>query len=329
MRGAMLNLFYEEQPPEDRWLPLDRYPRAAVRRLVRGKPRIMGQQRVFLNLTKGLTAIGVRYRINDYRYAAKHPHEAVCIIGKPHVLDKVKWENPIVFGAAVYSHPTDDPELFNRLNIKGVLVPGEWMRQMCEPYWGDKVAAWPVGIDTDRWEPKVSIKPYDILVYDKVRWEHDEYEQSLIVPILSFLHRGGLKVAYIRYGYYSETMYEKLLAQSKSMLFLCEHETQGIAYLQALSCNVPILAWDRGGYWQDPAYYPRIKFQPVSSVPYWNEQCGVRFRSLQDLQYSKADMFISSLNLGKYHPRDYVLENLTLEKCAARYVELVNRFTSL
>ena len=40
------------------------------------------------------------------------------------------------------------------------------------------------------------------------------------------------------------------------MIFLCEHETQGIAYQQALSRNVPILAWDRGGDWQDPTYYP-------------------------------------------------------------------------
>jgi hypothetical protein len=48
--GCMiLNLFYEE-PDEDRWLLLDRFPRQIVRRIVRGKPQPGGQMRVFLNL---------------------------------------------------------------------------------------------------------------------------------------------------------------------------------------------------------------------------------------------------------------------------------------
>src|ERR1043165_872350 len=100
----MLNLFYEEPDP-DRWLPLDRYPRRLIRKLVRGSPLISGQARIFLNLRAGLDRIGVSYRVNDYRYAQQHPDEIACIVGKPFVLDKVRWENPIVFGAAVHSHP--------------------------------------------------------------------------------------------------------------------------------------------------------------------------------------------------------------------------------
>ena len=138
----ILNLFYEEPDP-DRWLPFDRYPRRVIRRMVRGKPRVGGQQWVFLNLCAGLDGLGVKYRVNDYRHAQKHPDELACIIGKPHVLDKIAWKNPILFGAAVFSHPLADPDLLQRLPIRKVLVPGEWMRQMCEPYWGDKVAAWP------------------------------------------------------------------------------------------------------------------------------------------------------------------------------------------
>ena len=43
------------------------------------------------------------------------------------------------------------------------------------------------------------------------------------------------------------------------MVFLCEHENQDIAYQQALACGVPILAWDRGGYWQDIAIANQVK----------------------------------------------------------------------
>src|SRR5436190_19715723 len=147
----MLNLFYEE-PENDRWLPFDRYPRRVIRRLVRGKPRPGGQTKIFLNLCAGLDRIGVRYRDNDYCYAKKNSNELACIIGKPSVLDKIEWQNPILFGAAVYSHPLDDPNLFERLPVRKVLVPGPWMKEMCKPYWGRNVEAWPVGIDTIGWQ---------------------------------------------------------------------------------------------------------------------------------------------------------------------------------
>jgi glycosyltransferase involved in cell wall biosynthesis len=319
-----LNIFYEE-PESDRWFPLDRYPRRIIRRIVRGKSRPGGQTRVFLNLCAGLDQIGVPYRVNDYRYIQQHPKEIACIIGKPHVLDKIKWKNPILFGAAVFSHFCDDPQLLERLPIRKILVPGEWMRKMLEPHYGDKVLAWPVGIDTEEWTPVPldrKDKDIDVLLYDKVRWEHERYEAELIAPIRSYLQHQNLNVAEIRYGFYTEEEFHSLLNRSKAMVFLCEHETQGIAYQQALSCGVPILAWDRGGFWHDPCYFPhKVKFAPVSSVPYWDERCGVKFKDITEFP-TKLEEFLDKLNHQQFGPRDYILENLTLEKCAQHYLEI-------
>lgn len=323
-----INIFYEE-PEGDRWFPLDRYPRRIIRRLIRGKPRPGGQMRVFLNLCAGLERIGIPYRVNDYRYIQQHPEEVACIVGKPHVLDKIKWKNPILFGAAVFSHPCYDPELLNRLPISKILVPGEWMRKMWLPYYGDKVLAWPVGIDTDKWAPgQVNHKDIDILLYDKVRWEHEFYKNKLIAPIQSCLERQGLKIAVIRYGFYQEEAFHSLLASSKAMVFLCEHETQGIAYQQALSCGVPILACDRGGFWQDPAYFPeKVQFAPVSSVPYWDDRCGVKFKDFSEFP-TQLEEFLDKLSCQQFAPRDYILENLTLEKCAQHFVEILEQMQS-
>lgn len=320
----LLNLFYEE-PESDRWLPLDRYPRRMIRRLVRGKPRVGGPMRVFLNLCAGLDRIGVPYRVNDYRYIQQHPEEVACIIGKPHVLDKIKWKNPILFGAAVFSHPCDDPQLLERLPISKVLVPGEWMRKMWEPYYGNKVLAWPVGIDTDEW---VSIPPeskdIDILLYDKVLWEYERHKDEIVAPLLVHLEQQGLKVAIIRYGFYREEEFHSLLGRSKAMIFLGQHETQGIAYQQALSCGVPILAWDQGGFWPDPSYFPhKVKFAPVSSVPYWDDRCGVKFKDISEFP-TKLEEFLDKLKAQRLAPRDYILENLTLEKCAQQYIEILD-----
>jgi hypothetical protein len=107
------------------------------------------------------------------------------------------------------------------------------------------------------------------------------------------------------------------------MIFLVEHETQGFAYLQALACGVPILAWDRGGYWQDPAYYPhKVRFGPVTSVPYWDERCGMKFADYAEFE-GRWSAFWPAVQGGSFKSRDYVLENLSLEKSAREYARAV------
>lgn len=322
-----LNLFYEE-PDSDRWLPLDRYPRGLIRRILRGKPRPGGQTRVFLNLCAGLDKLGISYRVNDYRYIERHLDELACIIGKPHVLDKASWRNPIIFGAAVHSHPFSDPDLLRRLPVRRILVPGEWMRQMWEPHYGNTVVAWPVGIDTESWKPDSETeKTFDFLLYDKVLWEHQNYEHTLLEPIRHELHHRRFRYSELRYGYYHEEAFRELLRKCRAMIFLCEHETQGIAYQQSLACGVPILAWDRGGYWQDPEFYPhQVKFGPVTSVPYWDERCGRKFVDAADFPEG-LDHFWECRT--QYSPREYVLQNLTLEICARQYLEHVNEVSGV
>ncbi len=101
---------------------------------------------------------------------------------------------------------------------------------------------------------------------------------ELIQPILVELERRQLRHKIIRYGQYEEEDFREQLLRSRSMIFLVEHETQGFAYLQALATGVPILAWDRGGFWKDPAFYPdRVRFEGVTSVPYWDSRCGEKF----------------------------------------------------
>lgn len=317
-----LNIFYSEPDP-DRWLPFDRYPRKMIRRLVRGKAKPGGVGMIIINLTKGLDKLGVKYRLNDYKHIKKHPNEIACIVGKPQVLFEKKLGNPVIFGAGIYSHPVDCPDLFSKYpNVKRFLVPGEWMRQMFEPWYGDKVLSWPVGIDTDTWSPTtVAGEPvYDFLIYDKVRWEHDRFQKTLIDPVTAVLDQHKLTYQFIRYGYYKHPDLIEKLKGSRAVIFLCEHETQGLAYQQILSSGKPILAWHRGGYWQDPNYYPqRAKYQPVSAVPYWDDRCGIKFTGADDFE-ARLEEFIQKL--PDLRPRDYILENLTLEKCAQKYLDI-------
>jgi hypothetical protein len=319
----MLNLFYQEPDP-DRWIKYDRYPRKLIRRLIRGKERLGGVAMVAINLMKGLENINVAYRLNDFNHIKKHPEEIACIIGKPQVLFDRKWTNPIIFGAGIYSHPIECPDLFDKYpNVKRVLVPGEWVRQMFAPYYNDKVLVWPVGTDIDQWKPDKAQKSDDFLVYDKIMWDYEEKKEALLAPILQTLNDKGLSFKYIRYGKYMPGDLIKATRQCKAVIFICEHESQGLAYQQILATGTPILAWEKSGYWIDPYYFPdKVKFEPVSSVPYWDERCGMKFKGPKDFE-TQLNKFMD--NLQRFKPRDYIMENLTLEKCAEAYLKIYNQ----
>lgn len=319
----ILNIFYEEPNP-DRWLKYDRYPRKIIRRLIRGKTKPGGVMMVALELMKGLDLLKIPYRFNDYAYAKKNHRELVCVIGKPHIIFEKRFKNPILFGAGVFSHPIECPDFFKKYpNVLRMLVPGEWMRKMCEPYYKDKVEAWPVGIDTDKWSINIKKSQLntDFLIYDKIRWEYPEHQKKLIDPIVQKLENMGLTYDFIRYGTYNHTSLIEKLSNAKAVIFLCEHETQGIAYQQILSTNTPILAWDRGGFWQDPSFYPDlVKYGPVSSVPYWDERCGIKFKDIFEFEQA-VSLFLENINT--FSPRNYILNNLSLAISAKKYIDIV------
>lgn len=319
-----LNLYYEEPDP-DRWVLWDRFPRRFARRLWRGAPQPSGHERILLNLRAGLDRLGWPYELNDYRRLRAYRQDLACVIGKPHVLEKIPPGVPILFGAAGYAHPINKPDLLERYAIRDVLVPCEWMRAMCSPYWGDKVKVWPVGIDTDLWSPATNdAKDVDVLIYDKVRWRRDKFIPELTSIVESVARRTGLRTATITYGSYREAEFLELVKRSRAAIFICEHETQGLALLQMLSANLPVLAWDRGGYWQDPTYYPHlVKFGPVTSVPYWDERCGRTFADFQDIP-TAFDEFWHDVLGEAFRPREFILDSLTLEACAQRYVEIAS-----
>jgi glycosyltransferase involved in cell wall biosynthesis len=321
-----LNLFYSEPNP-DRWFKYDRYPRRVIRRVIRGKERPGGIQMFTLQLLQGLNAIQASYRFNDYRHAAKNPEELVCINGKPQVLFDRKWDNPVLFGPGVYSHPLECPDLFEKYpNVQKIILSCEWMKQMFVPYYGaENIIVWPVGIDTNKWNPalKKPVSATDFLIYDKVRWQYEHYRENLLLPIQKSLSARGFSHDYIRYGNYTHEILLAKLAKCKAVIFLCEHETQGLAYQQILATGTPILAWDRGGYWRDPQYYPeRVQFGPVSSVPYWDNRCGLKFKDSATFEQQLPD-FMALLERNILAPRNYILENLTLEKSAEKFVQIV------
>lgn len=65
----------------------------------------------------------------------------------------------------------------------------------------------------------------------------------------------------------------------------------------------------------------------MTSVPYWSDLCGVKFQGGACIAPA-FDTFWRGVESGSFNPRQMIVENLTLEKCASEYVALARRFGS-
>jgi hypothetical protein len=322
MKGTPVLLFYRE-PERDSLVPLDRYLRRALRpfykRLI-GGPAVSGFLVWFQSLVKALRRTGTDVEVNNQRLARRNPAYPVGLVGYPLVVEGYDLPNPAILGPGLYDHPSLAPKLLEDPRFRNYLVTCDWMLRLFTPYYGRACRLWYAGIDLDEWpDARRDAKTLDVLVYDKIRWNRERQEEVLLRPALDALRARGLSHETVRYGAYHHDAFRRSLRRSRALLFLCEHETQGMAYQEALASNVPVLAWDNG-FWLDPRR-PQFESEPVpaSSVPYFSAECGERFRDGGDLA-EKLDLFWS--RLSSYEPRRYVGRELSLGGSAKRYLEV-------
>lgn len=221
------------------------------------------------------------------------------------------------------SNPSDWPTLCEDYPVVRYLQHSRWANERYVPYFGGRCEVWPVGIDTDLWAPRGSSKNIDLLVYDKLVRNRSFYERELLGGIRKALIRRRITFKELRYGDYSERDYRNLLDQSSAMLFLSEHESQGLAYLECLSTGVPVLAWDQGRYFGGGDVRGEVLATPATSVPYFDHACGDSFRGADDFE-EKLESFFQRVRQGELDPRTFVLERLTLERCSRHFLDILH-----
>jgi Glycosyl transferases group 1 len=315
----LILLFYKEFE-KDKFFKYDRYLKRVVRPvydLTHTRQKKTGFGVSFELLKKALEKQGWVVRINDYAVARRHPEYPVGLVGFPTVLEGWNLPNPAILGPSLFDHPMLAPRLMEDPRFRIYLVLAQWMYDMFRPIYGDACVRWYAGIDTDEWvDTRSCAKDVDFLVYDKIRWNHERLAVELLQPVLDALARCGLRTHVIRYKYHDRKTYRRLLERSRAMVFLCEHETQGLAYQEALACNIPVLAWDNG-YWFDPLWKKVNSMMiPASSVPFFSAECGDRFVDFAGFEPALG-RFLSRMPL--FQPRQYVLENLSMQQSSEIY----------
>lgn len=314
-------LFYREYEA-DKFIPGDRYLKRLLRpayNLLHARQKKTGFAVSFELLCRALKASGCRVRVNDYRFAKANPDYPVGVVGCLQILKDWELRNPALLGPSLYDHPGLAPKLLDDPRFRKYLVLADWTYDVFFPYYGERCVKWFAGIDVAEW-PDLSKreKQFDFLIYDKIRWDHDELQSSLIEPICRTLDARQLTYKVLRYKFHDHETYRQMLAEARGMIFLCEHETQGLAYQEALASGVPILAWDNG-YWLDPLWQ-RFGDRPpaASSVPFFSPECGERFARTEDFTPA-LDRFLARLQ--SLDPRGFVRRRLSLEDSAKIYRE--------
>jgi hypothetical protein len=321
--GRDVLLFFEDRD-RDAFVRGDRRLRRMLRKAVAPlrphKQNVTGFEVSFILLCRALELAGQRVHVNDFGLARRNPEFPVGICGYVHVLDGWSLPNPAVLGPGLYDHPKQAPQLMHDPRFTTYLMFCDWMRDMFATVYDPRVLRrWFGGMDLAEWpDTKHRTKSVDVLVYDKIRWQREHYVPTLLEPVLAELAGRGLSYEVLRYGRYTHPQYRAVLARSRAMIFLCENETQGMAYQEAMASNLPILAWDQG-FWLDPNR-PRWEDRPVpaTSVPYFSERCGERFSGAADFA---AALTRFRERLDGYAPREYVGEHLSLRESARLFLD--------
>lgn len=288
-----------------------------VTNLVSTIPRrgaIGGSAKVFFNLVMGLDAINSRYIVNRQLRAAPR----LWIHNDVYALPGLRRTSAkTVLGPNLFELPQDIPR---GVPLRGTtyVLPSQWKVELWlhEGYDASPLIAWPVGIDTATFRPPPVRTRDRVLVYFKQR---SLGEIRLVEETLS---RKRIRYGVLSYGRYSEAEYLRSLQDVSFVIWVGGHESQGIAMQEALACDVPVLVWDATSLGQATAGYrfaKRLWDFPVTSAPYFDDSCGMKIYSSDDLSPAIDEM---SHRLGDFRPRSFVVTNLSLASQARSFLSL-------
>ena len=282
-----------------------------------------GPNKVVTNLIKGLNILGYPYCINkDFGATAQlwvhDDGEAVAQLSK----DKIH----AVVGPNIYILPRNIPENTD-LSKLVYIQPSKWARD----FWNDcrfskcPLDVWPAAIDTNEFPERTKPLNGKVLLYYKQRYVE---ELDFVKKILE-----NNKISYqiVTYGSYNEAEYKNILKNTKYVIWLGRHETQGIALQEALAMNVPMLVWDVEslGHWnprkKDINIYTKeeLSYKNTTSAEYFDERCGIKTKNRAEIEYSVEEM---EQKWETFNPREYILENLGLEKQAMELLSLFDKY---
>jgi hypothetical protein len=225
-----------------------------------------------------------------------------------------------IFGSAFSVFPNNKLINTNNIHKNSIYIqPSKWAADIWIKLGAENVLpirVFPFPVEVEKFCPIQYSQKSEVFIYFKRR-KPEELEY-----VKHFLNNKNITYKIFDYVQkYNEEDYLKCLQNAKYGIIIDAHESQGFAIEEALSCNVPLLVWNTSFMSQEyGSNYPNI---PCSTIAYWDERCGIYFYKVEEFETSYNE-FINKLET--YCPCEYIMENLSPQKCGERFIELVASF---
>jgi hypothetical protein len=243
-----------------------------------------------------------------------------CVYSPSQQIDVSKYPNiKFIFGPHFSVFPEKNKmDIISKSKNTVYIQPSEWARDIWKNNplcYNIRIVSLPFGVDTDKFIDIKNINEKNtVIVYFKRRNPNE------LKFLITFLNEQKVNFRIFNYvKRYDEKDYLNYLQNSKYGIWLGAHESQGFALEEALSCNVPLLVWNVSS--MDQEYGSNYNYIPATTIPYWDYRCGEYFYNLNEFE-SVFSKFI--LNLNNYKPREFILENLSIDVCENKLINLIN-----
>jgi len=280
-----------------------------------------GHPAVTRSLIEGLKKINASF---NYNPAFPNMSETVVVLSGIRTLKQAirlkrdGFIKKLIVGPNVVNFASDYNSVLSSTEIDIVLTPSDWVSSLYlldAPELSSRIFSWPAGVDANYWKRVSIVDREKILIFDKRSIKNSD---KRIEPFKNYLITKGWEVNVLERNAsisYSREKYLHLLNESCLMIgFTVGHESQGIAWAEAWSCDVPTMI-ERGELdFQDGRRFA------CSTAPYLTKQSGIFFDNLDDF---KNKFEIWEKNPRIFSPREWVLDNLTDEICASKLLDIV------
>jgi len=169
-------------------------------------------------------------------------------------------------------------------------------------------------VDTEYYTPhiKPNNKSQDYFIYFKSQ----KYEDLQFLHVYLFQKYFKFCGQTLTYYHYTQEMLRDASRKSRFCIFVSNTETQGLAALEILACDIPIFVLDCTTYTN-----AQIRFDGATSVTCWDERCGMK--SSMHTIHDDFPQFLSRLDT--YKPREFVCSDYSFEAAGRRLRELISR----
>jgi len=283
---------------------------------LRGSP-YRGHIAVTRSLVAGLRKIGASANYNPQR-VSEVGRVAIVLSSVDALRQAIMWKQEgriarLLAGPNIVHLSTEHGGIVASPEVDYCITPSDWVSREYEkdcPALKGRCAAWPAGVDTEYWCPGQGTREArEVLLFNKqpnglARLNCD------YVPVLKGLN---YSVSVISYGSYAPDEFLFKLRRASLMVGFATSESQGIAWAEAWSVDVPTLLW-----FQDRCTFRGHTFAS-STAPYLCETTGLFFASIAEFKERLAQWESSR---DAFRPRQWVLENMSDEACARRLCRL-------